>query len=79
MDRTALKVGRFVVGAALMLSAGGVLIEGGLSRYAKYGIPPHADWGIIAFGLILLSTGAFLLRSGAFLRGKSRSSQLKNW
>jgi hypothetical protein len=48
MDRTALNVVRFVVGAALMLSAGGVLIEGGLSRYAKYGIPPHADWGIIA-------------------------------
>jgi hypothetical protein len=72
MERTAFKVLRSVVGAALILSASGVLIEGGLSRYAKYGIPPHANWGIIAFGLILLSTGAFLLRPGAFLRGKSR-------
>jgi len=72
MEWTTLKVLRSVVGAALMLSAGGVLIEGGLSRYAKYGIPPHTDWGIIAFGLILLGTGAFLFRPGAFLRGRSR-------
>jgi hypothetical protein len=72
MAWTTLKVVRSIAGAALILSAGGVLIEGGLSRYAKYGIPPHADWGIIAFGLILMSSGAFLLRPNAFLRGKSK-------
>lgn len=72
MERTALRALRYVIGSALMLSASGVLIEGGLSRYAKYGMPPHADWRIIAFGLILLSAGAFLLRPGVFVRGKAR-------
>ncbi len=45
-----------------MLSSGGVLIEGGLSRYAEYGIPPHPEWTIIAFGLILLGVETFLFR-----------------
>ena len=67
IGRTALRVLRSVAGFALMLSATGVLVEGGLSRYAKYGMPPHADWRIIAFGLVLLSAGAFLVRPGFFL------------
>jgi len=57
-----LKILRFVVGLALMLSASGLLIQGGFSRYAKYGIPPHANWRLIAAGLLMLAIGAFLIR-----------------
>lgn len=53
-----------------MLSAGGVLIEGGLSRYAAYGLPPHANWKAVAFGLVMLGTGAALFRPAFFMRGK---------
>jgi hypothetical protein len=72
ITRTTLKVLRPVAGFALMLSASGVLVQGGLSRYAKYGMPPHADWRMIAFGLVLLSAGAFLVRPGFFLRRSSK-------
>jgi hypothetical protein len=68
IGRTTLKVLRTVAGFALVLSATGVLVQGGLSRYAKYGMPPHADWRIIAFGLVLLSAGTFLIRPDFFLR-----------
>ncbi len=67
-----LKVLRSVAGFALMLSATGFMIEGGVSRYAQYGVPPHADWRIIGVGLILFGAGAFLLRPGLFLRGHSK-------
>jgi hypothetical protein len=66
VTRTTLKVLRSVAGFALMLSAAGVLVRGGLSRYSKYGMPPHADWRIIALGLVILSAGAFLVRPGFF-------------
>ena len=72
IGQTTLKVLRTIAGFALMLSASGVLIQGGLSRYAKYGMPPHADWRIIAFGLLLLGAGAFLVRPSFFLRGDSK-------
>jgi hypothetical protein len=72
ITRATLKVLRSVAGFALMLSAAGVLVQGGFSRYAKYGMPPHADWRIIAFGLVLLSAGAFLVRPSFFLRRNSR-------
>jgi hypothetical protein len=72
ISRTTLKVLRSIAGFALMLSASGVLVQGGLSRYAKYGMPPHADWGIIALGLVLLSAGAFLVRPDFFLRRSSK-------
>ena len=72
IGRTILSVLRGIAGFALMLSAGGVLIQGGLSRYAKYGMPAHADWRIIAFGLVLLSLGAFLVRPDFFLRRDSK-------
>jgi hypothetical protein len=72
VGRTTLKALRWVAGFALMLSASGVLIQGGLSRYAKYGMPPHADWGIITFGLLLLGAGAFLVRPSFFLRRNSK-------
>jgi|GEM_PF-4061786 len=72
IGRTMLKVLRSVVGFALMLSAAGVLVQGGFSRYAKYGLPPHADWRIIVFGLVLLSAGAFLVRPGFFLHRSSK-------
>jgi hypothetical protein len=71
IGRATLKVLRSVVGFALMLSAGGVLVQGGLSRYAKYGMPPHADWRIIAFGLVLLGVGALLVRPSFFNRRNS--------
>ncbi len=72
LSRITLKVFRTVAGFALMLSASGVLVQGGLSRYAKYGMPPHADWWIIAFGLVLLGAGAFLVRPSFFLGGDSK-------
>jgi len=70
--QTTLRALRSIAGFAPMLSAAGGLVQGGLSRYAKYGMPPHADWRIIAFGLVLLSAGAFLIRPGFFLRGNSK-------
>jgi hypothetical protein len=72
VTQTTLRVLRTIAGFALMLSAGGVFVQGGLSRYAKYGMPPHADWRIIAFGLLLLGTGAFLVRPSFFLRDHSK-------
>jgi hypothetical protein len=71
-ERTVLKLLRSVLGILLMLCSGAVLVDGGFSRYAKYGIPPHTNWSIIAFGLILLSSGAFLLRPTWFLRARSK-------
>jgi hypothetical protein len=72
LGHAALRAFRSVLGIALMLSGSGVLVEGGLSRYAKYGIPPHADWGIMAFGLILVSAGIFLPRPGYFLHRNTK-------
>ena len=69
---TILRVLRLFSGFALMLSGSAVLVEGGLSRYAKYGMPPHADWRIIAFGVILIGSGAFLFRPKFFLRGNAK-------
>ena len=66
-----LKILRVVIGIGLMLTAAGFLIQGGFSRYAKYGIPPHTDWRMIALGLIFLFAGGFLIRPGYFLRRHS--------
>ena len=60
MQRSAilmLKTLRITAGVALMLSASGFLIQGGLSRYAQYGIPPTPDWKWIAVGLVMLALG----------------------
>jgi len=57
-----LKIVRIVIGFALMLSASGFLIQGGFSRYAEFGMPPHADWRLIAIGLFMLGIGGFLIR-----------------
>jgi hypothetical protein len=57
-----LKIIRIVIGVALMLSATAFLIQGGFSRYARFGVPPHADWRLIAIGLCMMAVGAFLFR-----------------
>src|SRR5262249_62089680 len=62
---------RGAIGIGLMLTATGFLIQGGFSRYAKYGIPSHTDWRMIALGLIFLFAGGFLIRPGYFLRRHS--------
>jgi hypothetical protein len=67
-----LKITRSAIGIALMLISVSFLIQGGLSRYAQYGLPPHADWRIIAIGLTLLAAGAFLLHPNFFLRTTSK-------
>jgi hypothetical protein len=53
---------RIVAGAALMLAAAPLLIQGGLSRYAKYGEPPHADWRYLVVAFLMLASGSFLVR-----------------
>jgi hypothetical protein len=57
-----LRILRGGIGIVLMLIATAFLIDGGLSRYAKYGIPPHADWRLIAIGLAIGAIGGFLIR-----------------
>jgi hypothetical protein len=53
---------RIGLGILLALSSIGFLIQGGLSRYAKLGIPPTADWKVMSVGLTLLAIGLFLIR-----------------
>jgi hypothetical protein len=50
---------RVVAGWLLLLSGGAVLIDGGFTRN---GVSPNADWGVMAFGLILMVAGGFLVR-----------------
>jgi hypothetical protein len=50
---------RMVAGWLLLLSGGAVLIDGGFTRND---LPPNADWPVIAFGLILIVAGGFLVR-----------------
>jgi len=57
-----LRVVRQVLGFMLMLSGGTVAGEGGLSRMAKYGIPPTPNWHYLALGLTLLAGGVLLFR-----------------
>jgi hypothetical protein len=75
MDRAAkatLKIARITMGLLLALISMSFLIQGGFSRYAKYGIPRHANPALIAVGLIALTIGLFLLRSSFFLRRHTR-------
>lgn len=53
---------RIAAGLVIALTAMPFLIQGGLSRYAKYGIPAHADWRYIAIGLGMVALGTFLIR-----------------
>ena len=57
-----MKVIRIAAGIALVLSSTSFLIEGGLSRYARFGIPAHSDWRLITVGLLLAGAGGYLLR-----------------
>jgi hypothetical protein len=50
---------RVVAGWLLLLSGGAVLIDGGFTRSS---VSPNADWGVMAFGLILMVAGGFLVR-----------------
>ena len=56
------KILRIAIGTLLVCIGSSFLIEGGLSRYAKFGMPPHADWRYIAIGLALLAVGGFAIR-----------------
>jgi hypothetical protein len=47
-----LKVLRIAIGILLALSAGPFLIQGGLSRYAAFGVPSHPDPRMLVIGLI---------------------------
>ncbi len=53
---------RILAGFALMLAAIPLLIQGGLSRYAKYRMPAHPDWRYLAIGLAMAAAGAFVIR-----------------
>ncbi len=57
-----LKILRSVAGAVIMLSAVPFLIQGGLSRYAKYGIPRTPDWRLLLVGLVMMAIGGVLIR-----------------
>jgi hypothetical protein len=39
-----------------------LLIQGGFSRYAKYGTPAHADWRSLGLAFVMLGVGSFLIR-----------------
>ena len=57
-----LKIFRVLLGLLIMASAAPFLIQGGLSRYAKYGIPPSPNWRYLGIGLIILAIGGLILR-----------------
>jgi len=67
-----LKIARITTGLLLAFISVSFLIQGGFSRYGKYGIPPHPDPALIAVGLIALTIGLFLLRPSFFLRRQPR-------
>ena len=56
------KIVRVLLSLLIMASAAPFLIEGGLSRYAKYGIRPTPNWRYFVLGLIMLAIGALILR-----------------
>jgi hypothetical protein len=56
------KLLRIGLGILLVLSSTGFLIQGGLSRYAKFGIPPAADWKVLSIGLMMVAIGLLLIR-----------------
>ncbi len=64
-----LKVLRFVAGFGLLCSASGFLLEGGLSRYAKFGIPANPNWKLIAIGVVMAAAGGVLVRPEILKRG----------
>jgi hypothetical protein len=53
---------RIILGGFLVLSAIPALIQGGLSRYARIGIPAHPDWKWITVALVMLAVGLLLIR-----------------
>ena len=57
-----IKALRIVAGFALIFAAGSFFIEGGLSRFARIGIPPKTDWRMLTIGFILAGAGGYLLR-----------------
>jgi hypothetical protein len=68
-----LKFLRCTAGALIVLSAVPFLIQGGLSRYAKYGIPRTPDWRLMLVGLVMVAIGGVLIRPFAWtLRPRAR-------
>jgi hypothetical protein len=66
-----MKIVRMLIGLFVMASAAPFLIQGGLSRYAKYGIPANSEWRYLVIGLLVLAIGAVIFRP---LPWKSRRS-----
>ncbi len=57
-----MKFVRIGTGILLALISTAFLIQGGLSRYAKFGTPPAPDWRVIFTGLVMLAIGLLLIR-----------------
>ena len=53
---------RIAAGVVLSLMAVPLLIQGGFSRYAKYGTPAQPDWPYLGLAFVLLGVGSFLIR-----------------
>jgi hypothetical protein len=53
---------RIAAGAVLALMAVPLQIQGGFSRYAKYGTPAHADWRYLGLAFVMLGAGSLLIR-----------------
>jgi hypothetical protein len=57
-----LKILRMIIGPVLVCAAVPVLNQGGLSRYARFGVPSHADWPMIVTGLSITVLGLTCIR-----------------
>jgi hypothetical protein len=57
-----LKTLRIIIGFVLVCAAVPILIQGGLSRYARFGVPSHANWPMIVTGLALTAVGLTCIR-----------------
>jgi hypothetical protein len=57
-----MKFVRIGLGIVLALISTPFLIQGGLSRYAKFGVPPAPNWIVIFTGLVILAIGLLLIR-----------------
>ncbi len=57
-----LRILRVIAGLALAAMATPLLIQGGFSRYAKFGVPPHPDWRYLALAICMLAAASVLIR-----------------
>jgi hypothetical protein len=57
-----MKFVRVGLGILLALVSTAFLIQGGFSRYAKFGTPPAPAWIVMFTGLVILAVGLLLIR-----------------